>query len=110
MSVDFAAVLTKMVELRASDVHLSPGYPPALRVRGRITPVDDYPPLSPQDTREIVYSVLNDAQRKRFENDQQLDFAYAIPNVARYRVNCFFQRGALSAAFRLIPTNIDSLE
>jgi twitching motility protein PilT len=108
--MDFAAVLTKMVEDRASDVHLTPGFPPAIRVRGRIAPIDDYPPLSPQETREIVYSLLNDAQRKKFENNMQLDFAYAIPGVARYRVNCFFQRGAISAAFRLIPEEIVSLE
>jgi|SRR5215211_2079291 len=110
MSLDFAAVLTKMVEARASDVHLTPGFPPAIRVRGRITPLDDHPPLSPQETREIVYSLLNDAQRKKFENNMQLDFAYAIPGVARYRVNCFFQRGAISAAFRLIPEQIVTLE
>jgi twitching motility protein PilT len=110
MSLDFAAVLTKMVEVRASDVHLTPGFPPAVRVRGRIVPMDDYPPLSPQETREIVYSILNDSQRKKFENQQQLDFAYAIPGVARFRVNCFFQRGAISAAFRLIPSEILSLQ
>jgi twitching motility protein PilT len=110
MSIDFASVLTKMAEVKASDVHLTPGFPPAMRVRGRITALEDYPELSPQDTREIVYSILNDAQRKRFENNMQLDFAYAIPNVGRYRVNCFFQRGAISAAFRLIPADIASLE
>ena len=110
MSIDFAAVLSRMVEERASDVHLTPGFPPAVRVRGRITPLDDYPPLSPQDTREIVYSILNDAQRKKFENKQQLDFAYAIPNVARFRVNCFFQRGSISAAFRHIPQEIQALD
>ena len=95
-----------MVEVRASDVHLTPGFAPAIRVRGRISPMEDYPPLTPQDTREIVYSILNDDQRKRFENNQQLDFAYAIPDVARFRVNCYFQRGAISAAFRLIPVEI----
>ena len=79
MSLDFAAVLTKMVELRASDVHLTPGFPPAMRVRGRIVPIEGYPRLSPQESREIVYSILNDSQRKRFENQQQLDFAYSIP-------------------------------
>ena len=110
MSLDFAAVLTKMVEVRASDVHLTPGFPPAVRVRGRIVPMDDYPPLNPQETREIVYSILNDSQRKKFENQQQLDFAYAIPGVARFRVNCFFQRGAISAAFRHIPTEILGLD
>ena len=108
MSLDFAAVLTKMVEVQASDVHLTPGFPPAVRVRGRIVPMDDYPPLNPQETREIVYSILNDSQRKRFENQQQLDFAYAIPGVARFRVNCFFQRGSISAAFRHIPTEIQA--
>jgi twitching motility protein PilT len=108
--MDFAAVLTRMVEVRASDVHLTPGFPPALRVRGRISPMEGYPPLSPQETREVVYSILNDSQRKRFENDQQLDFAYSIPKVARFRVNCFFQRGSISAAFRLIPHEILSLE
>jgi len=108
--MDFAAVLTKMVEARASDVHLTPGFPPAIRVRGRIAAIDDYAPLTPQETREVVYSLLNDAQRKKFENNLQLDFAYAIPGVARFRVNCFFQRGAVSAAFRLIPEEILSLE
>ncbi len=107
---DFAEVLMRMVELRASDVHLTPGFAPALRIRGRIVPMEDYPPLSPQESREIIYSILNDDQRKRFENNQQLDFAYSIPDVARFRVNCFFQRGAISAAFRHIPTEIKTLE
>jgi twitching motility protein PilT len=110
MSLDFAAVLNRMVELNASDVHLSPGFAPAVRVRGAIEALDGYDVLTPQDTREVVYSLLNDARRKRFENEQQLDFAYAIPGVARFRVNAFFQRGAISAAFRLIPENIVSLE
>ncbi len=110
MSLDFAEVLTKMVESRASDVHLTPGFAPALRVRGRIVPMDDFPQLSAQETRDIVYSILNDSQRKRFENQQQLDFAYAIPGVARFRVNCFFQRGSIAAAFRHIPTEIQTLD
>jgi twitching motility protein PilT len=110
MSLDFAAVLSRMVEVRASDVHLTPGFAPAVRVRGRIVPLDDYPVLSPQDTREIVYSLLNDSQRKRFENEMQLDFAYSIPGVARFRVNTFFQRGAISAAFRHVPHSIETLE
>ena len=110
MGLDFAQVLTEMVERRASDCHLSPGLPPALRIRGRITPLDQYSPLTPSDTREVIYSILNDSQRKRLENELQLDFAYAIPAVARFRVNCFFQRGALAAAFRLIPSDIASLD
>jgi twitching motility protein PilT len=95
--------------MRASDVHLTPGFHPAVRVRGQIQALEDLPVMTPQVTRETVYSILNDDQRKRFENALQLDFAYAIPNVARFRVNCFFQRGAISAAFRLIPQEIKSL-
>jgi twitching motility protein PilT len=107
---DFADVLTQMAEERASDVHLSPGFPPAMRVRGRIIPIDGYGPLSSQATRDTVYSLLNDDQRKRFESRKQLDLAYAVPGVARFRVNCFFQRGAISAAFRRIPHEIPQLQ
>ena len=107
---DFAEVLTRMVQLRASDVHLTPGFQPAIRVRGRITPLEEYPPLTPQQTRDVVYAILNNDQRKRFENEQQLDFAYAIPGVARFRVNVYFQRGAISAAFRHIPQEIKTVE
>ena len=94
----------------ASDVHLTAGFPPAIRDKGRIVPMEGFAALDRQQTREIVYSILNDDQRKRFENNQQLDFAYAIPNVARFRVNCFFQRGSISAAFRLVPHQIPDLD
>src|SRR4051794_10652124 len=107
---DFADVLTKMAEERASDVHLSPGFPPAMRVKGRIVPMEGYAPLLPQETRDTVYSLLNDDQRKRFESHKQLDLAYAVPGVARFRVNCFFQRGSISAAFRRIPHQIPALD
>src|SRR6266511_778177 len=110
MEFDFAEVLTRMVEMRASDVHLTSGFPPAIRIRGRIVPMEEYPRLNPQQTREVVYSIINDDQRKRFENHKQLDFAYSIPGVGRFRINCYFQRGAISAAFRAIPHDILSLE
>src|SRR5215212_8136998 len=98
MSFDFSEVLRRMVEARASDVHLTAEAPPMIRDKGKIAAMDGFPVLSGQETREVVYGILNDDQRKRFENLKQLDFAYAIPNVARFRVNCFFQRGAVSAA------------
>src|SRR5918996_4680694 len=110
MDFDFAEVLNKMVEANASDVHLTPGSPPVLRVRGSVKPMDGYPPLTPQQTRDVVYSILNDDQRKRFENQKALDFAYAIPGVARFRVNTYFQRGAISAALRHTPDKIPNLE
>ena len=79
-------------------------------MRGQIVPLEEYEPLSPQETRDTVYSLLNDDQRKRFESQKQLDLAYAVPGVARFRVNCFFQRGAISAAFRRIPHEIPKLD
>jgi twitching motility protein PilT len=99
-----------MVEVNASDVHVTPGFPPAMRDKGKIVPMEGFPVLGGQETREIVFSILNDDQRKRFENNKQLDFAYAIPGVARFRVNCFMQRGSVSAAFRLVPQNIPALD
>jgi twitching motility protein PilT len=110
MDFDFSDVLSKMVEARASDVHLTPGAPPVVRVRGHVKPMDGYPDLTPQQTRDVVYSILNDEQRKRFENQKSLDFAYAIPGVARFRVNTYFQRGAISAALRHTPDQIPALE
>jgi twitching motility protein PilT len=106
---DFAEVLERMTSEGASDVHLSPAFPPAIRIRGQIVPLDEYGKLSEQHTRDVVYSILNDEQRKRFESNKQLDLAYAIPGVARFRVNCFFQRGTISAAFRRIPHEIPKL-
>ncbi len=110
LEFDFSAVLHHMVETQASDVHLTAGFPPAIRDKGRIVPIEGFPVLGGQQTREVVYSILNDDQRKRFENDKQLDFAYSIPGVARFRVNCFFQRGSVSAAFRLVPQQIPGLD
>ena len=107
---DFSEVLRQMVETKASDVHLTPGFPPAIRDKGKIRAMEGFPVLNGQQTREVVYGILNDDQRKRFETGKQLDFAYAIPGVARFRVNCFFQRGTVSAAFRLVPQEIPPLD
>ena len=106
MRFDFADLLMDVIERRASDLHITAGSHPMVRVRGRLTPMDDYPVLDPTDTREIVYSILNNDQRQRLETDWQLDLAYAIPGTARFRVNAYFQRSALAAAFRLIPSQI----
>jgi twitching motility protein PilT len=109
MELDFADVLMEVVDRRASDLHLTAGAPPMLRVRGRLTPLEGFPALTPSDTREIVYSILSNAQRQKLENNWQLDFAYQIPGTARFRVNAYFQRSALGAAFRLIPFEIAPL-
>src|SRR4051794_739894 len=77
-----------------------------IRVRGRLVALEEYPKLMPADTREIIYGILTNDQRQRLETDWQIDFAYAVPGVARFRVNAYFQRSALGAAFRLIPATI----
>jgi twitching motility protein PilT len=110
MDLDFADLLMEVISRRASDLHVTAGAAPSVRVRGRLTPVDGYPKLTPSDTREIIYSILTNDQRQRLETDWQLDFAYSIPGVARFRVNAYFQRSALGAAFRVIPADIISID
>jgi twitching motility protein PilT len=110
MELDFAEVLLEVVNRRASDLHLTAGAPPMVRVRGRLVALEGYPLLTPTDTREIVYSILSNAQRQRLETNWQLDFAYQIPSQARFRVNAYFQRAALGAAFRLIPFEVAPLD
>jgi twitching motility protein PilT len=106
---DFADILINVMELGASDLHITAAAPPMVRLRGRLQPLD-YPKLSPQDTREIVYSILTEEQRKRLENEWQIDFSYTIPGRARFRVNAFYQRATVGAAFRLIPTRMPQLK
>jgi twitching motility protein PilT len=110
MTFDFADLLLEVLERRASDLHITAGAKPMVRVRGRLMPLEAYPVLSPTETREVVYSILTNDQRQRLETDWQLDFAYAVPDVARFRVNAYFQRHAIGAAFRLIPNEIKSID
>src|ERR1700757_4573607 len=110
MQLDFADVLLEVIDRRASDLHITAGAPPTVLVRGRLVPMDSFPVLTPNDTREIVYSILSEGQRQRFENNWQIDFAYQIPGKGRFRVNAYFQRSAVGAAFRLIPFEVVPLE
>jgi twitching motility protein PilT len=108
MEFDFADVLLQVMERNASDLHLTAGSPPMIRQHGKLHALD-YPVLTPQMTREVVYSILTNDQRQRLETDWQIDFAYSIPGKARFRVNSYFQRASLSAAFRLIPSKMPKL-
>src|ERR671916_1266478 len=108
MDFDFAEVLLQVMERNASDLHLTAGSPPMIRHHGRLHAMD-YPHLTPQLTREVIYSILTNDQRQRLETDWQIDFAYSIPGKARFRVNAYMQRAALSAAFRLIPHDMPKL-
>src|SRR2546429_9963593 len=103
MNFDFADVLIETLDRRASDLHVTAGAPPTVRVRGRLTPLDDYPVLTPTDTREIVYSILSNDQRQRLETDWQVDLPHPIPGPPRFRGNSYFQRKTIGAAVRLLP-------
>jgi twitching motility protein PilT len=110
MNFDFADILLKVVEHKASDLHITSGAPPTIRVRGSLVPLEGMPNMTPTDTREIVYAILSSSQRQTLETEWQLDFAYSVPGVGRFRVNTFFQRGTLGAAFRLIPSETVPIE
>lgn len=109
MALDINDILRQVVEKQASDLHISVGLPPIVRVDGRLQPLD-MPPLKPTDTRELIYSFLTQEQRQKLETEWELDLSYSVYGVARFRVNVYFQRGTLSAAFRLIPVKIKTLE
>jgi twitching motility protein PilT len=110
MNFDFSDILIEVVRQKASDLHLTSGAPPMLRKRGQLVPIEGLQSLTPTDTRELVYTILNSSQRQRLETDWQLDFAYAVPGHGRFRVNAYFQRGSLGAAFRLIPAETVPIE
>ena len=107
--MDITEVLKEVVALGASDLHLSVGVPPVVRIDGHLEALD-HPPLDPIVARELVYSILSQDQRQRLETDWELDLAYSLYGVARFRVNAFFQRGALAAAFRMVPIEIKSID
>ncbi len=106
---DFADIITQVLERGASDLHLSVGSPPTIRVSGSLERLD-MPVLRPPDTRELVYGILNQSQRQRLETELEIDFSYAVPGRARFRVNAYYQRASLGAAFRLVPTKLKTLD
>src|SRR5215210_5777989 len=103
-------LLALMVERNASDLHLTAGSPPVIRIHGNLERLADFDKLTPDDTRQLVYRILSTEQQKQLETKRQLDFGYSVPGLARFRVNTYFQRNAIGAAFRMIPANIRTLE
>src|SRR3954452_14732415 len=99
-----------MVEHDASDLHLAAGTPPAIRVHGVLERLRDVPKMLPDDTRSLVYRILSTEQQKVLETKRQIDFLYSVPGLARFRVNAYFQRTSVGAAFRLIPQDIKNLD
>ncbi|RKY37072.1 MAG: type IV pili twitching motility protein PilT [Candidatus Omnitrophota bacterium] len=102
-------LLKLMVEKKASDLHLSVGIPPQLRINGQLINLE-FEPLTPEIIQKLVYSLLTDGQIKRFELEKELDFSCGIENLSRFRVNVYYQRGSVGMAARVIPFNVPSLK
>jgi len=107
--MDVAELLRFVVDSKGSDLHISSGEPPVIRIHGEMTKID-MPPLDKDDVHNMVYDVLNDFQRKVFEEEHELDFSFALGELARFRVNVFKQYRGDAAVFRNIPTKIPTFE
>src|SRR6476659_8259364 len=109
-SVNLRILLEEMIERDASDRHVTAGERPKLRVDGEITNSNLEFVMSPKDTMQLAYSVLTENQKKRFEMEDELDFSFGIQNLARFRGNCFKQRGCVSMVIRQIPFSIKTFD
>ena len=110
MPINLRALLEEMIEKDASDLHIVAGERPKLRVDGDIVNASTEEVLTPKDTLSLAYSVLTENQKKRFETENELDFSFGIQNLARFRGNCFKQRGCVSVVIRQIPFNVKTFE
>ena len=108
--IEIGELLDLVLERGASDLHLTAGTPPILRIHGSLTRIEQYPELQPDELRRMIYAILTQRQRERLEEDLELDLSYNHPGKARFRVNVYIQRDALGAAFRFIPFEIKSVE
>jgi len=103
-------LLRQMVDLRASDLHLTAGTEPVIRINGSLERLEGVERMTSDLTLQLLYRMLSTEQQKQVENNRQLDLSYSIPGVARFRVNVYSQRESLAAAFRMIPARVKSLE
>src|ERR1044072_2585849 len=102
-------ILRMAIERKASDIHLTVGLPPMMRLDGELAPLP-YTILNAQDTRRLIYDTFTDEQLQKFEQTHELDFAYSVKGLARFRFNAYIQRGSVTGALRGIPTKIPSFE
>ena len=110
VQIPIPELLTALLEVGGSDLHLTVGTPPTVRVHGELERLEKYPPLTPRALQGMIYAILPQKLRERFEQELELDMSYSLPGQARFRVNVYQQRDALGAAFRLIPFEIKRLD
>lgn len=108
--ISIRELLQKMTEQGASDLHIAVGSPPILRIHGSLEPMHEYPKLTPEDTQELIYSVMNEEQIAAFETERECDMSFGVEGLSRYRLNVYRDRGSVVAAFRAIPFDIRSCE
>ena len=108
MAATLHELLKVMVDSNASDLHITTGSPPMIRLDGKLVPIK-HPPLTPPETKDLCYSVIKDLQKQKFEENWELDFSFGLQGLSRFRANIFMQRGAVAGAFRLIPFKIRNL-
>jgi len=109
MALPLHQLLKIMLEEGATDLHITTNSPPQIRIHGILKPIN-HPPMSAPETKQLVYSILSDTQKHKFEENLELDFSFGIKGLARFRANVFHQRGAVSGAFRMIPFEKRSFE
>ena len=109
-AINLRALLEEMIEREASDLHITAGSRPKIRIDGDITDSRIETVLAPKDTLQLAYSVLTEQQKKRFETEDELDFSFGIQNLARFRGNCFKQRGCISIVIRQIPFQVKTFD
>ena len=103
-------ILHKANTLKASDVHITAGSRPVVRIDGKITPLTEYPVLTSEMTQRLLYSVMSEKHRKQLEEKGQVDFSFGVKDVGRFRANVFFQRGSVAGAFRRLPSKIMTID
>ncbi len=110
VDIDIRTLLTKMIELGGSDLHIVVGAPPVVRLNGKCEALPGFPKLKPEDTQEIIYAVMNEEQVSQFEEEKECDLSFGVAGVSRFRLNVYRDRGSVVAAFRAIPFEIMSFE
>ena len=110
MAATMHDLLTTMIERSASDLHITTGTFPQVRVHDKLMPLSQFEQLTPQDTQRLAYSILNEAQKQKFEEENELDLSFGLQGLARFRCNVFRQRGAVGCAIRVIPVKIRAFD
>lgn len=108
--IDISSILNIAVKAKASDVHMKAGVPPILRVNGALIPIKNHERLAPDEVAKVAMRLMNDAQKETFKKIHQVDMAYSVPGLGRFRVNIFQQRGAVGVVLRVIPIKIQTFQ